>query len=100
MVNPLKIADRILATLACALIKGYQYALAPLTRFFALAPSSCRYTPTCSHYALEAFRRHSFAFALALTLRRIARCHPFAKGGYDPVPQQQKKQKATTDERA
>ena len=90
MVNPLKMIDRILATLACAFIRVYQYALAPLMRFFALAPSPCRYFPTCSHYALESFRRHPFAHALALTLKRVARCHPFAKGGYDPVPQRRK----------
>ena len=93
MVNPLKMIDRILATLACAFIRVYQYALAPLTRFFALAPSRCRYFPTCSHYALESFRRHPFAHALALTLKRVARCHPFAKGGYDPVPQRRKNKK-------
>ena len=93
MVNPLKMIDRILATLACAFIRVYQYALAPLTRFFALAPSPCRYFPTCSHYALESFRRHPFAYALALTLKRVARCHPFAKGGYDLVPQRKKNKK-------
>ena len=75
-----------LATIARLLIVGYQYVLAPLMRFFAIAPSPCRYYPTCSHYALEAFRQHSFAYALSLAMRRILRCRPFAKGGYDPVP--------------
>ncbi len=96
MVNPLKITDKIFAAIARVIVRGYQYVLSPLSRFFAIAPSPCRYSPTCSHYALEAFRRHPFAYALALTLRRIARCHPFAKGGYDPVPQ---RRKASADER-
>lgn len=86
MVNPIKIVDRMLAAIARLVIKGYQYALSPLVSFFAIAPSPCRYHPTCSHYALEAFRQHPFAYAVSLTVRRILRCRPFAKGGYDPVP--------------
>jgi putative membrane protein insertion efficiency factor len=86
MVNPIKIVDRVFSTIACVFIKGYQYVLSPLMRFFAIAPSPCRYHPTCSHYALEAFRQHPFPYALSLAIRRILRCRPFAKGGYDPVP--------------
>jgi len=86
MVNPIKIIDRILSSIAYFLILGYQYLLSPLMRFFTIAPSPCRYDPTCSHYAIEAFRKHPFVFALAFTIRRISRCHPLAKGGYDPVP--------------
>ncbi|MDE2828741.1 MAG: membrane protein insertion efficiency factor YidD [Gemmatimonadota bacterium] len=78
--------DRVFSATACVLIKGYQYVLSPLMRFFAIAPSPCRYHPTCSHYALEAFRQHSFPYALSLAIRRILRCRPFARGGYDPVP--------------
>ncbi len=48
--------------------------------------SSCRFYPTCSGYALEAFKTHNFFYALYLTLWRILRCNPFSKGGYDPVP--------------
>jgi len=48
-------------------------------------PRHCVYTPTCSKYAQEAFSRHSFFKALKLTLFRILRCNPFAKGGFDPV---------------
>jgi len=46
----------------------------------------CRYQPTCSTYALDALRQHGPFKGTWLTTRRIARCHPFAKGGFDPVP--------------
>ncbi|MCZ6636296.1 MAG: membrane protein insertion efficiency factor YidD [bacterium] len=85
MTNPIRILDRLLARLALALIHLYQ-ALGPIKRFFLLAPSPCRYQPTCSHYALESFQAHPFPKALYLSIRRILRCHPFSKGGYDPVP--------------
>ena len=86
MVNPIKVIDKIFAVIAQFAILGYRYILSPLMRFFAIAPSPCRYEPTCSHYATEAFRQHPFVIALSLTIRRILRCHPLAKGGYDPVP--------------
>ena len=65
---------------AIVLVRGYQLVLSPLM------PGSCRFSPSCSHYALEAFRRHAPARALWLTARRIGRCHPFHPGGNDPVP--------------
>ncbi len=46
----------------------------------------CRFHPTCSRYGLEAYRLHGPVRGSLLTLRRILRCHPFVKGGYDPVP--------------
>lgn len=48
--------------------------------------STCIYTPTCSLYAIEALEKYGSIKGTYLTVRRILRCHPFAKGGYDPVP--------------
>ncbi len=46
----------------------------------------CRFYPSCSQYALDAYREHGPVRGSVLTLRRLARCHPFAKGGFDPAP--------------
>jgi len=61
-------------------IRFYQYAISPLF------PSCCRYVPTCSAYAYEAVQKYGVFRGLFLALRRILRCHPFHRGGYDPVP--------------
>ena len=62
------------------LIKIYQKAISPLL------PPCCRFTPSCSHYAVEALRTHGFIRGFALTVWRILRCNPWCRGGYDPVP--------------
>lgn len=62
------------------LIRLYRITLSPFIG------NQCRYHPTCSRYALEAYRLHGPVRGSSLTLRRILRCHPFVKGGYDPVP--------------
>lgn len=67
--------------LLIGLIRGYQRWVSPL-----FLPT-CRYTPTCSHYAIEAIARFGPLKGTYLALRRILRCHPFATGGYDPVPE-------------
>ena len=51
-----------------------------------ILPPSCRYAPSCSHYAIQAVERHGAARGGWLALRRLARCHPFGGHGYDPVP--------------
>ena len=63
------------------LIKFYRRFISPLKR-----KPCCRFTPTCSAYALEAFRKRGFFVGLILTVWRVLRCNPFCRGGYDPVP--------------
>ena len=65
-----------------ALIRFYQKCLSPLKRH-----PTCRFTPTCSAYAIEAFRKRGFFAGSVLTVWRILRCNPFCEGGYDPVPE-------------
>ena len=67
-----------LATIA--LLRAYKFAISPLF------PPSCRYVPTCSEYAIEAVERHGVLRGSALAFWRLLRCHPFVKGGFDPVP--------------
>ena len=66
--------------LMIALIKFYRKCISPLK------PPCCRFTPTCSEYALEAFTKRGFFVGMILTVCRVLRCNPFGKGGYDPVP--------------
>lgn len=66
-------------------------ALAGLFRLWQLSfsvvlPPSCRFAPSCSHYGIEALRRHGLLVGLWLTAARIARCHPWGGSGHDPVP--------------
>ena len=61
-------------------IRFYQKFISPLT------PPTCRFTPTCSHYAVEAIRKHGPFKGLALAVWRILRCNPWGGSGYDPVP--------------
>lgn len=62
------------------LVRFYQVGISPLT------PPSCRYTPTCSEYAVEAMERHGALRGGWMAVRRIFRCHPWGGSGYDPVP--------------
>ncbi len=67
--------------LMIGLLKFYQKFISPIK------PGCCRFTPTCSSYAIEAFRKRGFFVGFILTVWRILRCNPFCKGGYDPVPE-------------
>lgn len=66
------------------LIKVYQTLISPLL------PSTCRYQPTCSHYAKEALQRHGLLKGGKLALKRILSCHPWGGSGFDPVPEKDK----------
>ena len=72
--------------IAVFLIRTYQLTLSP--RF---SHGACRYTPTCSQYALEAIEIHGIFKGSLLALFRILRCNPLFKGGYDPVPPKKEK---------
>ena len=74
-----------ISSLIILLIRFYQKAISPLKI------SSCRFTPTCSAYAIEAIKVHGALKGSALALWRILRCNPFCKGGYDPVPPRKEK---------
>ena len=71
---------RILALPFILCVHFYRHCVSPLT------PPSCRFTPTCSQYALEALRKYGPLKGLWLTLRRLSRCHPWGGHGHDPVP--------------
>ncbi|MFL6031775.1 MAG: membrane protein insertion efficiency factor YidD [Rubrobacteraceae bacterium] len=62
-----------------ALIKGYQVFVSPML------PPSCRFTPSCSLYTLQAIEKYGLLKGILMGTRRILRCHPFSKGGFDPV---------------
>ncbi|MBD2577035.1 membrane protein insertion efficiency factor YidD [Oscillatoria sp. FACHB-1406] len=67
-------------SLLLLLLKGYKRFISPLL------PPACRFTPTCSEYAMDAIARFGPLLGTKLAAQRIARCHPFHPGGYDPVP--------------
>jgi len=79
-INPIK-------WLLLNLIKGYRLFISPLLG------RSCRFYPTCSSYSLQAIERYGVLKGLWLSLKRIARCHPYHPGGYDPLPEPENKNK-------
>jgi len=66
------------------LVRFYQIAISPA--LVAITGPSCRFTPSCSQYTLEALQKHGAFRGSWYALRRVVRCQPFSKGGYDPVP--------------
>jgi hypothetical protein len=71
---------KLLAIPLILLIKIYQILVSPLF------PPSCRFTPTCSHYSIEALKKYGILKGGWLSIKRILRCHPWGGSGYDPVP--------------
>jgi putative membrane protein insertion efficiency factor len=67
-----------------AILRFYKRRISPLL------PDACIYTPTCSEYAMEAIQKHGVLKGTGLAIWRVLRCNPFAKGGYDPVPEPKK----------
>lgn len=67
-------------------VRGYQLTISPAQTFLFGATGGCRYTPSCSAYAVEAWREHGVAAGTLLSAQRICRCHPWGGCGHDPVP--------------
>ena len=72
---------RFLVTVVLLPVLFYRRVISPMKR-----TPTCRYLPTCSEYALDAVKQRGIVVGIALAVARILRCHPFARGGYDPVP--------------
>jgi putative membrane protein insertion efficiency factor len=66
-------------TLALGILRGYRLLISPWL------PPACRFTPTCSEYAVEAIERHGVLKGTVKAVRRVMRCHPLHRGGWDPV---------------
>jgi uncharacterized protein len=73
---------QITRNLAVQILRGYKWAISPML------PPACRYVPSCSEYAMEAIDRFGFFRGGVLALWRLLHCHPFVRGGYDPVPRE------------
>ncbi len=67
------------------LIRGYRLLLSPWLG------ASCRFEPTCSAYAMQAIEKHGAIYGIYLMVMRLLRCHPFCRGGHDPIPQKRPK---------
>jgi uncharacterized protein len=76
---PLKLSGKPVKNILLVLLRSYKVAISPLL------PPSCRFVPTCSEYASEAVSRYGALRGGWMGVRRLARCHPFHPGGYDPV---------------
>lgn len=72
---------KMFSSILILVLKIYKRVISPLL------PPACRFTPTCSSYAIEAIERHGAIKGLSLSLGRLLKCHPFNNGGHDPVPE-------------
>lgn len=80
LMNFKSLVPNIFKSLFISIIKIYQRFISPLF------PSSCKFSPTCSRYGIEAINKYGAFKGMAMTIKRILRCNPFSKGGYDPIP--------------
>jgi hypothetical protein len=78
-------------TILLSLIRFYQFFISPWLG------KNCRFEPTCSAYAKEAISKHGVILGVVLSFKRLARCHPYSQGGYDPVPKNFSKAQANND---
>ena len=83
--KPLEFIERMVSSAMILMVRAYQIVLSPLF------PPSCRFTPTCSQYAIEALRVHGPLKGSWLTIRRLLRCRPYGPSGHDPVPPRRQK---------
>ena len=88
----MKNITKILAIPLIWLVRFYQAAISPYT------PASCRYSPTCSGYTLQALKRHGVFRGGWLAAKRIGSCHPWGGSGYDPVPEKLEKKRKSKKE--
>ncbi len=79
-------SSRVIRLLTLA-IRAYQLTISPAQAFLSGPAGGCRFTPTCSQYAMDAIRRHGALAGGALAAKRICRCHPWGGGGHDPAPE-------------
>jgi putative membrane protein insertion efficiency factor len=73
-------------------LRALRALLIPFQTMTSVTPRTCRYEPTCSHYAEQAIRRYGVARGLGLAVWRVLRCNPWSRGGYDPVPDPPKRE--------
>lgn len=76
----MKFVDKTFSFIFILIIKIYQILLSPIL------PDSCRFTPTCSQYSIDALKKYGLIKGLYLSIKRIIRCNPWGGSGYDPVP--------------
>jgi len=83
--NAVAYTDILLVNFFCTIIKTYQQTLSPDHGVFRMRSHHCRFYPTCSQYAIEAFHAHGFLRGALKAIKRLGRCNPFHAPGYDPV---------------